>query len=232
MPPNYRRKTIKFAELRALDPALAERVEATILGSLAASVVPITLEDLEIARRLVSGELQLSIKGKMRGAESQHARAALGRVVRKWFNESEKTRQSFLNYVSKQEALVSEPSAVVLETASPNGEPKRATYYDRSVPADLICPECGKGPFGSPQAIGVHLVRLHGRVPSRVLRDDNWRRKMLYGKKKCPFCDFKFKNVKAVGSSVSHIKNKHPEQFASLENESAAADRKEAHATA
>jgi uncharacterized C2H2 Zn-finger protein len=149
----YKRKTFKIEELRALDPILAEKVQATYLGSLAASVEPISLEDLERARLLVSGEFTITTTGMARGAEVQHVRAALSRVVRKYFNESAAARRKFLEYVTRLQGGVSAPSA----------NPDDPTVIVPPPPATfLACPECGRADFKTNSALGIHRSRTHG----------------------------------------------------------------------
>jgi rubredoxin len=215
------RKFVKLEALRELDPALAERVEATLIGARAARIVPIDLEDLEIARKIISGEFDHA-SGRGAGGRAKGALNHLGKVARKYFAESAAPRRLVLDWISRTQAAVSGPSVVVPPEESTSTNPG---YDMEFLSKEFICPECGESMKG-PQGLGTHRQSAHGVESKKTKSKRGWRFRLVKGKAKCPFCTMKFSMASGdpVGSKIGHIKSKHLAEYERLEEEDEAAE--------
>lgn len=130
-------KRIDFDKLREIDPVLAEHVQTALAREATKRIISIDQSDLEPARLSALGEAPVNSKGDLRASTLR----SFGLVAYKWVRENQKARTTFLDFVTRLQGGISEPSEAIPDE-NPEREviPNASSLWPRDDEGFVHCP--------------------------------------------------------------------------------------------
>lgn len=132
-------KRIDLEKLREIDPVLAEHVQTALARQKVKTIIPVNGDDLEPARLLALGEGPMTREGYPMVGPLK----SFGAVAYKFVRESSVGRRQFLDFVSRLQGTVSEPSEASEQVTPERAIPTRGTgdsLWPRDAEGFVHCP--------------------------------------------------------------------------------------------